>query len=71
MNYESVCVPENWTLNSDELSANVYRVVSAARDGRRIEATATESELGRVTREIIQSIHESNHRIAEKSKQAR
>jgi sigma54-dependent transcription regulator len=71
MNSEPASLPDNWSLRSNEISANVYRITAKATDGRCIEVTATETELDRLTREVMDSIKESDRQLAERFKRTR
>ena len=54
-------IPDNWTLDSDEIAAYVFRVIAIARDGRRTESTGSDEE--HLRREVVDSIKDSDAQV--------
>jgi hypothetical protein len=59
--------PEVWTMQEDEVSAGVYRIVATTADGRRIEATGSDEE--RLHQEVMRLIATLDFQVKEKQLQ--
>jgi hypothetical protein len=55
-------IPDNWTLDSNEIAPYVFKVTAIAEDGRRIESTGSDEEALR--REVVDSIKDSDAQVA-------
>jgi hypothetical protein len=71
MNEPQAKLPWNWSLDVNESSVGVYRIVAAAKDGRRIEAVAFDKDVEQKTNNVIQSIQDSDRQVSERYAQPR
>jgi hypothetical protein len=59
-------LPPNWSLDVNESSVGIYRIVADATDGRRIEVTAFDDDVERKTEQVFDSIYDSDRQVAER-----